>query len=64
MPDADVFRWAVLGPGSIARRFVRELPASRTGVLVAVGSSDAARARALADEAEAAGGAGAARGAG
>lgn len=63
MPDDDaVFRWAVLGPGSIARRFVRELPASRTGVLVAVGSSDPARARALADEAEAAGPDGAARG--
>ncbi|MEH3077933.1 MAG: aldo/keto reductase [Quadrisphaera sp.] len=63
MPDDDaVFRWAVLGPGSIARRFTRELPASRTGVLVAVGSSDAARARALADEVEAAGPGGAARG--
>ncbi|TNM67113.1 oxidoreductase [Streptomyces sp. NP160] len=62
MPDADVFRWAVLGPGSIARRFVRELPASPTGVLVAVGSSDPARARALADEAEAGGEQGAARG--
>ncbi|MBC3762468.1 aldo/keto reductase [Quadrisphaera oryzae] len=60
--DDAVFRWAVLGPGSIARRFVRELPASRTGVLVAVASSDPARARALADEAEAAGPDGAARG--
>ncbi|WP_109774160.1 aldo/keto reductase [Quadrisphaera granulorum] len=63
MPDDDaVFRWAVLGPGSIARRFVRELPASRTGVLVAVASSDPARARALAEEVEAAGRDGAARG--
>lgn len=61
-PEDRPFRWAVLGPGSIARRFVRELPASRTGVLVAVGSSDAGRARALADEAEAAGARGAARG--
>ena len=43
-------RWAVLGPGSIARTFVSQLPASRTGRLVAVGSSDRARAQALADE--------------
>ena len=43
-------RWAVLGPGAIARTFVSQLPASRTGRLVAVGSSDPARARALADE--------------
>ena len=43
-------RWAVLGPGAIARRFVSQLPASRTGRLVAVASSDPARAQALADE--------------
>ncbi len=61
-PDDAVFRWAVLGPGGIARRFVRELPASRWGRLVAVGGSDPARARALADEVEAAGAAGASRG--
>ncbi|MGQ7297074.1 aldo/keto reductase [Quadrisphaera sp. KR29] len=60
--DDAVFRWAVLGPGSIARRFAAELPASRTGVLVAVGSSDRSRAAALAAEVEAAGAAGAARG--
>ncbi|SDO87690.1 Predicted oxidoreductase [Nakamurella panacisegetis] len=42
--------WAVLGPGAIARRFVSQLPSSRTGRLVAVGSSDPSRARALADE--------------
>lgn len=42
--------WAVLGPGAIARRFVSQLPASRSGRLVAVGSSDAGRARQLADE--------------
>ncbi|NIZ90204.1 aldo/keto reductase [Kineococcus rubinsiae] len=43
-------RWAVLGPGAIARRFVSQLPASRSGRLVAVGSSDPARAQALATE--------------
>lgn len=42
--------WAVLGPGSIARTFLRELPAS-AGALVAVGSSDPARAAAFAAEA-------------
>src|SRR5699024_1429542 len=44
------FRWAVLGPGSIARRFASQLPSSQDGVLVAVGSSSAERARAFADE--------------
>ncbi len=43
-------RWAVLGPGTIARRFVSQLPSTRTGRLVAVGSSDLGRAQALADE--------------
>jgi len=44
------FRWAVLGPGSIARRFATQLPDSQHGVLVAVGSSSAERAQAFADE--------------
>lgn len=43
--------WAVLGPGNIARRFLAGL-ASSTGELVAVGSSDASRARAFAEEAQ------------
>ncbi|MFB7251064.1 aldo/keto reductase [Microbacterium sp. NPDC056234] len=43
--------WAVLGPGNIARRFLAGLGSS-TGELVAVGSSDASRARAFADEAQ------------
>ncbi|GAA4776100.1 aldo/keto reductase [Microbacterium gilvum] len=43
--------WAVLGPGGIARRFLDGLAAGG-GALVAAGSSDAARARAFADEAE------------
>ncbi|AXK45401.1 aldo/keto reductase [Brachybacterium saurashtrense] len=44
------FRWAVLGPGSIARRFASQLPDSQDGVLVAVGSSSSERAHAFADE--------------
>src|SRR5699024_337791 len=44
------FRWAVLGPGGIARRFASQLPSSQDGVLVAVGSSSPERARAFADE--------------
>ena len=44
------FRWAVLGPGSIARRFASQLPDSREGVLVAVGSSSPERASAFAEE--------------
>lgn len=44
--------WAVLGPGSIARRFLSQLPASeRAARLVAAGSSSAERAAAFAAEA-------------
>jgi predicted dehydrogenase/aryl-alcohol dehydrogenase-like predicted oxidoreductase len=43
--------WAVLGPGAIARRFLSQLPATKTGRLVAVGSTDLGRAEALATEA-------------
>ncbi len=46
----SVCRWAVLGPGAIARKFIAALPASRTGRLVAVGSADPDRARAQAGE--------------
>lgn len=42
-------RWAILGPGQIAESFAAGLRASRSGVLAAVGSSDAGRARAFAD---------------
>ncbi len=42
------FGWAVLGPGSIARRFVSQLSGSAQGELVAVGSSDPDRAAAFA----------------
>ncbi|WP_114855341.1 aldo/keto reductase [Brachybacterium sp. YJGR34] len=48
--SSTAFRWAVLGPGSIARRFATQLPHSRDGVLVAVGSTSAERARAFAEE--------------
>ncbi len=41
--------WAILGPGQIAQSFAEGLVASRTGRLAAVGSSDAARARAFAE---------------
>ena len=47
---ATPVRWAVLGPGSIAHRFASQLPHSREGVLVAVGSSSPERARAFAEE--------------
>src|ERR1700712_974337 len=43
--------WAVLGPGAIARRFISQLPASRTGRLAAVGTSAPGRARTPAAEA-------------
>lgn len=45
--DATTTRWAVLGAGSIARRFVSQLQSSG-GVLAAVGSTDAGRAQELA----------------
>ena len=44
-------RWGVIGAGRIAKDFVAGLPASRTGTLVAVASSDRTRALALAAEA-------------
>jgi predicted dehydrogenase/aryl-alcohol dehydrogenase-like predicted oxidoreductase len=43
-------RWAVLGPGSIARRFAAQLPHSEHGVLVGAGSRDPQRAREFASE--------------
>jgi predicted dehydrogenase/aryl-alcohol dehydrogenase-like predicted oxidoreductase len=46
----DQLNWGVLGPGDIARTFARQLPLSRTGRLVAVGSRDAGRATAFAAE--------------
>ena len=45
-------RWGVIGAGRIAREFVAGIPGSRTGTLAAVASSDPARARALAAEAD------------
>ena len=43
-------RWAVLGPGSIARRFVSQLPSCPGASLVAIGSSDPQRATRFAAE--------------
>ena len=53
MDDSTVtrpVRWAVLGPGNIARRFAIQLPHSEFGTLAGVGSSDPDRARAFAEE--------------
>jgi predicted dehydrogenase/aryl-alcohol dehydrogenase-like predicted oxidoreductase len=47
----ETIRWGILGPGNIARQFAKQLPSSQTGVLVAVGSSDPARAKDFAVEA-------------
>ncbi|ACQ78820.1 oxidoreductase domain protein [Beutenbergia cavernae DSM 12333] len=44
------FRWAILGPGSIAARFASQLPHSEHGVLAAVASSDPDRALAFAEQ--------------
>ncbi len=43
-------RWAVLGPGSIARRFVSQLPGCPGASLVSIGSSDPQRAARFAAE--------------
>lgn len=43
-------RWGILGPGRIARSFLTGLAGSATESAVAVGSRDAARARAVAEE--------------
>ncbi|MBO0812550.1 MAG: Gfo/Idh/MocA family oxidoreductase, partial [Microlunatus sp.] len=43
-------RWAVLGPGNIARRFATQLPHSESGTLVGAGSTDPERARTFAEE--------------
>ena len=47
---ADELSWGVVAPGRIARAFAGQLPQSRTGRLVAVGSRDAGRAAAFAAE--------------
>lgn len=47
---ADQLNWGVVGPGRIARAFAGQLPQSRTGRLVAVGSRDVDRAAAFAAE--------------
>jgi predicted dehydrogenase/aryl-alcohol dehydrogenase-like predicted oxidoreductase len=47
---ADHVNWGILGPGGIARAFAGQLPYSRTGRLVAVGSRDPERAAAFAAE--------------
>ncbi len=46
----DQLSWGVIGPGTIARAFAGQLPRSRTGRLVAVGSRDPGRAAGFAAE--------------
>ena len=46
----DQLSWGIIGPGRIARAFAGQLPKSRTGRLVAVGSRDQERAAAFAAE--------------
>ena len=41
-------RWGVIGAGRIAKEFVAQIPASQSGTLAAVASSDRVRAQALA----------------
>ncbi|WP_277050832.1 Gfo/Idh/MocA family protein [Ruania albidiflava] len=47
---APPLRWGILGPGGIARRFARDVPAHTASSVVAVGSRSAARAQAFASE--------------
>jgi aryl-alcohol dehydrogenase-like predicted oxidoreductase/predicted dehydrogenase len=42
---AEKLRWGIIGAGNIAKAFATALPHSRTGVLSAVGSRDAEKAR-------------------
>jgi predicted dehydrogenase len=44
------YKWGILGPGTIAKRFANGLAAAPNAVKYAVGSRDAGRARAFADE--------------
>ena len=44
---APVLRWGILGAGHIAGSFARDVPAYSSGLVTAVGSRDAARARSL-----------------
>lgn len=46
--SAQTVGWGILGPGGIAGRFAGDLPSSRTGKLVAVGSREPERAESFA----------------
>ena len=47
MSSAKVMRWGILGAGNIAGSFARDLPGSKTGRLVAVGSRSKEKAEAF-----------------
>jgi len=47
---APPLRWGILGPGGIARRFARDIPAHTASSVVAVGSRSGGRAEAFAAE--------------
>lgn len=47
---SEKIKWAIVGPGNIAKKFAAGLADSKTGVLEAVAGRDAGRARAFADE--------------
>ena len=48
--DKEEFRWGILGPGRIARKFATSLPYSKNGKLVAVASTNGERAASFAAE--------------
>jgi predicted dehydrogenase len=53
VPDpaaAPALRWGIIGPGSIARRFAREIPLYTRSQVAAIGSRDIARAQGFAEE--------------
>ena len=50
LPEHDLFRWGVIGPGGIANRFAEALPVVPGAQLGAVFARDAAKGRAFADK--------------
>lgn len=48
--DKKTFNWAIIGPGSIAHKFAKAIPAAPGAALYAVGSREIARAKAFAHQ--------------